>query len=226
MPITYSKEKHVGETYRIACSHCAGKTDHTVMVALQIRGDEEQGDWSYSWCEDYQVMQCMGCKGVCFRLTKSNSEDYVHDENGDTIYPEEVSVFPPRLEGLKGLGEDAYLLPNQLRRIYDETLKAVSSQAPILAGIGLRALVETICKDNNALGANLSLKIDDLVKLNMLTPAAGAALHKVRALGNAAAHEVKPHTESQLRLALTIVEHLLHSVYILPRKVEGEFGEA
>jgi hypothetical protein len=225
MPITQTKDKNIGEIFRIACIRCIGKTDHAVAASYQIRGDDEQGDWSYSWCEDYQVIQCQGCKSLGFRLAKSNSEDHVTDEEGETIYPEDVSLFPPRIEGHKGLGADAYLLPVQLRRVYDETHKALTNQAPVLAGIGLRALVESVCKDNNAAGKNLQEKIDDLVKLAILTPGDAAVLHKVRTMGNAAAHETKPHTESQLQLALLIVEHLLHAVYILPRKAEAEFGE-
>lgn len=50
-----------------------------------------------------------------------------------------------------------------------------------------------------------------------------AILHKIRSLGNAAAHEVKPHSNKQLALAMDIIEHLLKDVYILPKQVETEF---
>jgi hypothetical protein len=46
---------------------------------------------------------------------------------------------------------------------------------------------------------------------------------RVGALGSAAAHEVKPHSDKQLGLAMDIVEHLLRDVYILPKQVEAEF---
>jgi hypothetical protein len=50
------------------------------------------------------------------------------------------------------------------------------------------------------------------------------SLHKIRTLGNAAAHEVKPHTEKQLRLAMDVIEHLLTDVYILPKRIDLEFN--
>jgi hypothetical protein len=112
-----------------------------------------------------------------------------------------------------------------VRGIYKETIQALSNNSPVLAGIGLRALIETICKEKNAEGRNLFLKIDDLVAKQILTPTGSTILHKIRTLGNDAAHEVKPHSEKQLGLAMDVVEHILNDVYIIPSKVESEFGE-
>ena len=119
----------------------------------------------------------------------------------------------------------AKYLPANIRRIYDETLMALSNQAPVLAGIGLRALLDTVCKEKNATGNDLLKKIDSLVGTGILNPASAAILHKIRTLGNAAAHEVKPHNDKQLALAMDIVEHLLKDVYILPKQVESEFDD-
>jgi len=88
----------------------------------------------------------------------------------------------------------------------------------------LRALIETICKEKNAEGGNLFKKIDDLVIKQILTPTGCTILHKIRTLGNDAAHEVKPHSDKQLGLAMDVVEHILNDIYILPNKVETEFG--
>ena len=89
--------------------------------------------------------------------------------------------------------------------------------------MGLRALVETVCKEKEAVGGDLFKKIDSLVEKRVLTPVGATILHKIRTVGNAAAHEVKPHSERQLSLALDIVEHLLKDVFILPKQVEAEF---
>ena len=66
-------------------------------------------------------------------------------------------------------------------------------------------------------------KIDNLAAQHVLTTASATILHKIRSLGNAAAHEVKPHSERQLGLAMDVVEHLLKDVYILPKLAEDEF---
>jgi hypothetical protein len=94
-----------------------------------------------------------------------------------------------------------------------------------LTGVGLRALVELVCKAKNATGGDLYKKIDDLVTKQVLTPAGAKTLHKIRTLGNAAAHEAKPHSERQLGLALEIVDQVLREVYILPKLIGQEFED-
>ena len=123
----------------------------------------------------------------------------------------------------KDLGNDARYLPPDTNRVYQETLQALNNNSPVLAGIGLRALVETVCMEKNASGKNLLEKIDDLAKQQILTPAGAAILHKIRTLGNTAAHEVNPHSETQLALGMNVIEHMLKDVYILHKLVAAEF---
>lgn len=56
--------------------------------------------------------------------------------------------------------------------------------------------------------------------LEVLTKSGAEMLHRTRILGNTAAHEVKPHSEAVLSLAMDVVEHLLTNVYILPSAAE------
>jgi Domain of unknown function (DUF4145) len=222
MPSTvkYHINKTQGEEHALPCIKCTGKTTHKVLASVDVRGDEGDGYHLFSWATDNQIVQCLGCKAVSFRKASTNSEDYSstdHDGNCESIVGQ--SLYPSRVEGIKGLGDDTFYLPANVRRIYDETHMALSNQAPVLAGIGLRALLETVCKEKNATGHDLLKKIDSLVSAGILTPASAAILHKIRALGNAAAHEVKPHSDKQLGLAMDIVQHLLKDVYILPKQV-------
>ncbi|MRR37470.1 DUF4145 domain-containing protein, partial [bacterium] len=59
----------------------------------------------------------------------------------------------------------------------------------------------------------------------LLTGDGAQILHRLRVLGNDAAHEVKPHTAEQLALAMDVVEHLLQGAYIFPGKARHTFGE-
>lgn len=205
----------------VECTQCAGKTAHVALATVDVSGGDDHVDWR----DSHQLIQCLGCKTLSYRVGSSHSEDYFHDEDGEAVYPEAEKLYPARLIGTRGLGDEIYYLPPKVRQVYEETLTALSSTAPILAAIGLRALVETVCKAKGAEGGDLYSKIDSLVENRVLTPAGASILHKIRTLGNAAAHEVKPHTERQLSLALDIVEHLLRDVFILPKQVEAEFSE-
>lgn len=79
-------------------------------------------------------------------------------------------------------------------------------------------MIEVVCKNQATTGASLENKIDDLVKMGVLTKDGAEILHSLRMMGNKAAHEVKPHSEEELNIAFDVVEHLLQGVYLLPIK--------
>lgn len=223
--IEFTPNKSQGGALQLPCQRCVGKTQHTVVASLDERGDDEHGDYTVSWTTEYQVVQCAGCKSVSFRQASSNSEACYPVGPDEWEYEVNEKLYPSRIAGRTGLGDGVYHLPASVRQIYEETLAVLANQSPILAGIGLRALLESVCKEKKAKGNDLLAKIDSLVSSNVLTPASAAILHKIRTLGNAAAHEVKPHSEKQLGLAMDIVEHLLRDVYILPNEVKAEFPD-
>lgn len=209
----------------VECTKCSGRTSHTSLAAVDVHGTEGDNGYSFEWHTEHQVVQCLGCKSISYRVVSSNSEECYHDEHGDTVYAESVKLYPPRIAGAKGLGDQTVYLPQKVRQVYEETLSALSVDARVLAAIGLRALIETVCKEKKAEGGDLFKNIDSLVEKRVLTPVGADILHKIRTLGNAAAHEVKPHSGGQLSLALDIVEHLLKDVFILPKQVESEFED-
>ncbi|MEN2424695.1 DUF4145 domain-containing protein [Chromobacterium vaccinii] len=213
--------KTQGTEIIVPCSKCSGRTAHDVVSSFDQFGEDDSS--YYQWGQHYQIIRCKGCKTVSFRDAYSNSEDYI--QISDDEWENEVfeKLYPSRLEGRKDLGKEARYLPNDVNRIYQETVQALSNNSPVLAGIGLRALVEAVCKEKNATGSNLFEKIDDLANKQVVTPAGTSILHKVRTLGNAAAHEVKPHSETQLALAMSVIEHMLKDVYVIPKLVDAEF---
>ena len=175
---------------------------------------------------DYQIVQCQGCETVSFRVFSENSEDidFSYEEDGNTVGSpvQAVTLYPSRNEG-RGVIKDDYLLPPKIQRIYKETINAFNNQQPVLGGMGIRALVESICKDKQAKGKDLFHKINDLVVIKVLTSDGATILHQIRTLGNDAAHEVKPHKFEQLSLAMDVCEHLLQGVYILPEHAKETF---
>ncbi|WP_164547795.1 DUF4145 domain-containing protein [Variovorax beijingensis] len=151
--------------------------------------------------------------------------DHYYDENGElqTVYSVAEKLYPSRIAGYIGLKDGVWLLPDKLRRIYQETTNALTSDQHVLTGIGVRAILETLCKDQAAKGRTLFEQIDDLVQQGVLTPGRAAVLHQLRTLGNLAAHEVEPHNPQQLGLAMIVLDHLLEEVYILPAKAKKLF---
>jgi hypothetical protein len=216
--------KSQNSEFELPCIKCIGKTTHKVLASVDVSGVETNPDWSMHWYDAYQIAECGGCKSISFRNESYNSEDYQQISETEWIIDKLEKLYPSRIGGRKTLENEEHYLPSPVRKIYKETLSALNNNSPVLAGIGLRALIETICKEQNAAGSNLYKKIDDLVVKQVLTPAGCRILHKIRTLGNDAAHEVRPHSEKQLGLAMDVIEHVLNDVYIMPKKVKDEFG--
>lgn len=213
-----TKDDSVGKEIEAACANCGEGTSHVVRASMrEVGSDQPNPDWSYDWINEYEIIQCGGCKMLSFRKVHSNSEDF--DGEG---YVETIELFPSRVKGRAPLN-DYVLLPMALQRIYLETLKALNSEQPVLAGIGIRAAVETVCKDQGATGKDLEKKIDDLVSKHVLTRAGADILQKLRVMGNKAAHEVEPHNVQQLGFALDVIDNLVSSVYILPQHAKARF---
>jgi hypothetical protein len=169
----------------------------------------------------YQTIECQGCGTVSFRHEHENSEDLEPRQEGNAYVPATtVKLYPGRVVGRREL-ENAYLLPWEIRRIYDETRQALGSGLQVLAGIGLRALVEAVCTERSTAGSNLEKRIDSLVAQGILTPSGSEILHSLRLMGNAAAHEVKPHSIEDLTTALDVVEYVLSGVYLLPAQASN-----
>ena len=99
-------------------------------------------------------------------------------------------LYPSRLLGRKEI-DGLYDLPHGLYRIYKETHAAICNKLNILAGVGIRALVEAICNERSSPGGNLATRIDGLVTLGLITADGAKILHSIRVMGNKAAHEAK-----------------------------------
>src|SRR5690606_22268304 len=101
--------------------------------------------------------------------------------------------------------------------IYRETVAAFVAHLPISGGLGLRAIIKSVCTDYSIQGRHLEGRIDGLQSSGLITPAAATILHSLRFMGNAAAHEMKAHSTEEIANALDIVEILLQNVYVLPQ---------
>lgn len=214
--------KSVGEVVRLLCNQCDNRTAHKVLVSVDNSGSEGAEDFSIDWHIAHQILECQGCQDTSYRSVSSNSEDYFHDHEGHQYSNETEVLYPPRMAGRKGLVDD-YVVPREIMAMYVETHQALVGDSPILSGIGLRALLEAICKERKAGDGDLYKKIGNLVAQQVLTPQGAAVLQHIRTLGNQAAHEAKPHDVKQLSLALEVIEHLIKDVYIIPAKTKHLF---
>ena len=200
-------------TTKIICPKCNTSTIHNITHEVEQTG--WIGDPDIKWWLKSQIVTCRGCETVSFRQVSWNNED----RDFETGRPEEYEeLFPPRVARVPI--KDAPYLPTPIKEIYFETLKVADSGSPILASGGIRAVVEAICIDKSSKGRNLKEKIDALVTQGYLSRNQADFLHGLRFMGNAALHEIKPPEEEAIESALEIIDALLVTIYILPKKAK------
>lgn len=207
--------KRNGGTVVIVCGECSRPTVHEILT--DVASDDETPGGDIQVWESYLIVQCRGCLTLSFCKEARCSEDWDPENDNELLLRRDL--FPGRIAGRPPLS-DAYLLPWELKRIYEEARSALMQGLPVLTGIGIRAIVETVCNERSATGKNLFKKINSLVTLDLITQQEATVLHDLRFMGNEAAHKVKAHRSDELNLAFNVVEHLLNTVYLLAEQTK------
>lgn len=201
----------------IPCGKCDQKTRHKILAETRVTFD--YGNDLTPTDIEYQIIQCQGCLTISFCESSELSDDDGFELYGNYYPYKHQKFFPNRITGRRAMRE-SYLLPQGVQQIYDEAHSAICAELQIMAGFGIRAIIETVCKDKGMVGNNLKDRIDALAKAGFVTAAGADILHHLRFMGNAAAHEMKAHSSSEMNAAFDVIEHLLQGVYILPKQTE------
>ncbi len=197
------------------CSSCGGERNHVVVSEHNTTSDPDEDGYYFE--TSHQIIRCQGCEDLRFREIYADEFDL--DENDQPL--EHVTIYPDQAR--KGRPFNKELgngLPTNVVGMYKEALGAFNAGAKVLAGGGLRAIVEAICKDRAIAGINLQKKIDRLVEAGLLAQPQADLLHEERFIGNAALHELEAPPDDDLTIGFEIIEALLITIYVLPDKAK------
>jgi len=191
------------------CYRCGKHTNHIVLAEKAIRSNPDYED---PWGEDHYFGQCAGCDAITYAI----SSWHEHDWNSHTGVMDSTWKTYPRADTARQSMADKHHLPGKISSIYQEVIGAMNAQLPVLAAIGLRTLIEAICRERNIAVGNLEKLIDGLATSGVLSTAQASILHGHRFLGNLAAHEVVSPKPRELIAAMEIAETVLRTIYVLP----------
>lgn len=232
---------------KVYCSRCSRKTNHTYLeqkgqlLQYTMSGDPIN---DYEWEETYSIIQCMGCDKIAFLSEYSGLDTDYYNEEADyfgraiiyTVYPEEPKKVPPSLRPMRI--NKFTNVPDFINSVYVEVVNAYNSDSAILGAVGLRTIVEAICKDakitdgfvfdsdgNQKLGKgnnpirsdSLVGKINGLVEAGFITKKQSDALHQVRELGNYAVHEIEMPARRTVKVGIEVVSTILLNIYELEK---------
>ncbi len=194
---------------KLFCYRCGKYTNHTVLAEKNIRPNH---DYEGYWGEDHYFGECAGCDAITYAISSWDESDWnPHTGDMDLTW----KTYPRSDTARQSMADDHHL-PGKISSIYKEVVGAMNAQLPVLAAIGLRALIEAICRDRSIAGVTLEKLIDGLATSGVLSAAQASILHGHRFLGNIAAHEVVSPKPRELVAALEIAETVLRTIYVLP----------
>ncbi|RKH53983.1 DUF4145 domain-containing protein [Corallococcus sp. AB050B] len=199
------------------CRSCERETNHIIVHTESLDAENPE---DYPEDSRYQIVKCQGCNSFSFRI---QTLDYANPENnGDgTFSPSEYIETYPRFVKTRLQFSLFTPVPETIQAIYTETITAAKEQAFTLAGIGFRAIIEAICKDQKIEERDLQKKISALNEKGLISRQEAKRLHAIRFLGNDAAHEMKRPSADSIDVVLKVTEHLIENIYTLDEETQN-----
>ncbi|TCD03204.1 DUF4145 domain-containing protein [Pedobacter psychroterrae] len=201
------------------CTACYKLTNHTVKGLHTV-----EGNWDYQTTHHYAVVECNGCNNVSFRKEVIDHESMEYDPDSGSYFPQtDVSYFPKALEGHRNELETHYI-PDNIIAVYQDTIKAFTSEAYLLTGVGFRAIIEAICIDQKIRikdFEDLKQQIDKMYQKKLITLKEASRLHTIRFLGNDSIHAMVVPKKEDLHVVLHIIENLLNNLYVIDQQIKG-----
>jgi hypothetical protein len=204
---------------KILCPTCGVSTNQEVVWNSKELGwnDEESGIWEST---SFDLLQCLGCETPTLRKKYLFSEDLnmARIDGKDVIIPE-VTLWPKtsyRMLKLKYMLE----APPSVKRIYRETIEAYNNELQTLCAAGVRAIIETVCKDKGIIKEDLKEKIDELRNKGLINSDLAEALHENRLLGNDALHESILFGDTELKTSIELIEAFIDIIYETKNKAK------
>lgn len=212
------KRDTTGEERKLPCNRCGPKKRHVVECShSQIHQDDHEETYWFH----YETCRCSGCDAVVFREAWYTSHEQNRDsETGEISLDEHVELWHTAAPRDQGLNPET--LPEKFRAAYVQTRATVRAGHRILAALGLRTLLESVCVQRRAKGRNLKEKVKSLAPAS--TNFKAGTLHKVRFLGNDAAHRLDEPEPAEIEIGMKLVENILEALYILPAKAAKEIA--
>lgn len=219
MDITYilphTKTKIRNETkdlVHIYCLHCKGEIKHEFLIGLETQEITEEENY-YA---EYDLLRCINCESITYKTDHYTSDDVVQIPNqyGELEWDRltRPNYYPTRDKELANTTHVINLLPDSIQDTFNEVITALNNKLEILSGLGLRTLLEQICKH--------FIKDDDLGRIlqkfedeGYISTKQRYLLDDIRYIGNDAAHRAESNSIKKHKLSLSILMNLIQLLF-------------
>jgi hypothetical protein len=203
------------KTILTICNYCDGDKHHNRLFVTKGRVLNEGDENDYEVIT-YMVLECCGCKMISF-VSKVKNRRPLPGEPSYIVkhFYHHMDEDQDKFSLLRDKDYDK--LPAKIQDLYDEVTFAFEQGMQVSAATGLRTLVETVCNNQKIAGKNLQEKIKALHARGLISTSELPILDKLRLIGNQSTHEAKAFSVAKLSYALDIINHILVSIYVLPK---------
>lgn len=208
-----------GEVIKTHCTSCNISTNQLIRTKFAPKSRAEYELFEHN---EYCVAECLGCNNISFIHIRWDDDKESKDENGDPIKIMSHFVEDDRwLEDYQFLNEEELNeLPAMIYDMYEELQGALQREMRVLAGVGMRMLIEAVCLNRRIEGKILQHQIESLLSLGLISKNDFDVLDELRKIGNNSAHKIKAPSDSVLEAALEAVNHLLRTIYVVPKRTK------
>ena len=231
---------------KLYCQSCKQKTNHGYILKHEINQLTE-GEWDFQWEAKYYITQCLGCDSIAFLRVYGDEDMLEQDWEGNFVHYTEKQIYPeePTKSFLKNevihTVKDFEKAPESIVELYNQVVSSVNSRHYLLCAVGLRMIVEAICKEtevvegfvrdeegkkivkkkgNEAIRNNLEGKINGLQTAGIIVEKQAETLHQIRHLGNVSAHELEVPKRGTIRKGIEIIENMITNIFELEKYIE------
>ncbi len=219
---SFKRNEELASRRKLQCNECRRQTIHTLEA--QCVGKWEEDRHGLYGGTEFFLYRCGACDEVCFEKSSWFSEEYEHDEDGNMDLVRDEIQFPPPSSA--DFAFDTDFTPSEVNELIDEMLYALAGSKLKLATVALRMVVEFIVTDTKCAGRNLQKKIDDLYAKGHVDATQVDLLQKIRAKGNAGAHQRIAMNRNEMVAAISIINLLLERLYNGPARQDDVIKKA
>lgn len=198
---------------KIFCNECQQELIHFIIGSANRKGsDQIDREFSINWSNEYQILECQGCRNITYRTKHWNSESQFSHYETDYEY----LYYPPLTTRIKPNWYDD--LDERYQDILDEVYIAANSDIRFLATFGVRTALDVLIVDKIGDIGSFTKKLNNLLTNGHINQHEHDLLQIVIYAGSAAAHKgYKPEQEG-LNSIMDIVESLFEQLCIKPIK--------
>lgn len=211
----------------IHCNTCSGQKKHDVLCHEEVKWHEDiDRDFSIDGSNIYDLFKCCGCDSVVLRHKSWDSEDY----NYETGRPETYTRYypPPTFRKLPRWISDFFPftdIDESISELMHEINIALQNNAPRLATMGIRALLEIVMIDKVGDKGTFSANIKSFKEEGYVSAKQEEVVQSILEAGHATMHRAyKPEKDNVVQL-MDVTESIIETIYINESRIKRLAGK-